>query len=129
MPLNERNTRTFHRTLYATQLETVTLLKRNTDMKAGIVTKYILYDCRWGQTSKTGEPIQIDMLSSHKRMIHIPRIEMERIGVADFNPLDRFIDKKGRYWQPESTTNMTIKLWENHYCIDCLRVDPPKNVT
>lgn len=125
MPLNKRTTLHFHRILYATELETVTLLKRNQDMNAGIVTSYKMYDCRWGQTIKTGEPLQADMLSNHRRAIHIPRLELKRIGIQDISPLDRFIDVEGRYWQPEATTHITLKLWENHMCIDCLRVDPP----
>ena len=120
------NQRTFHRTLYGPGiLETVTLLKRGNDQKQGTVTSYTLYDCRWSMIHKTGNTIQVNMLVWDKRTLHIPIIEMERIGVTFFNPLDRFVDAEGRYWQPEATTELTVKLLQQHWCVDCLPVNPP----
>ncbi len=122
MPLNERTTRTFHRTLYAGILQTVTLLKRDNDQQMGTVTSFKMFGCRWSKIFKSGEPIFKDILSSHPRTLHIPRIELDRIGIEFITPADRFVDKKNRVWQPESTTTITVKLFENHVCVDCLRV-------
>ena len=125
MPLRKNNTRTFHRTLYAGELETITLLKRNDDMHAGTITSYIIYQCRRGQATRSGEPIQGEMLSDYRLTWHIPAFELERVGIDHLNPLDVIIDYKNRYYQPESTTTIHLKLWENHMCVDCLRIDPP----
>ncbi len=127
MPLRPENCRTFHRHLYIGWNEVFTLLKRGDDMSASQVTTYTLYDCRPSRIFKTGEPIAGQMMSSHKRTIHIPRIEIERVGVQYLNPLDRLIDRQGRYWQPESTTLMTVKLGLQHICCECLLTDPPVN--
>lgn len=128
MPLNVRNTRTFHRCLYAGILESVTLLKRNDNQQQGTVTSYALFQCRRSMIFKMGETLQGDMNSDHRATWHVPRIELDRIGISYLNPLDRIVDNKGRYWQPESNMLITIKLFENHVCVDCLRVDPPKAV-
>ena len=122
MPLNRRTTRTFHRQLYATELESVTLLKRKDDQKQGTVVSYKLFECRWSRTIKTGEPLAGEMLSSHAAQLHIPRIMLDKVGVHYINPTDQFIDRKGRTWQPESTTTITNKLFENHVCVDLLLV-------
>ncbi len=124
MPLNPQNCRFFHRTLYAGWNETVTLLKRADDMQAHQVTPYVLYDVRWSKIFKTGQPIAGQMSSDHRRTVHVPRIELERIGVAYINALDRFVDIQGRYWQPESTSLITVKLGLVHICIDCWLTDP-----
>ncbi len=125
MPLNRSTTRVFHRVLYATELQTLTLIKRGDDQREGVQVTYLLYECRWSRIYKTGEPYQGDMVSDHRRLLHIPRIELDRVGVNYLNPIDRFVDQEGRYWQPESTTLLTLQLFENHYCVQCLRVDPP----
>ena len=125
MPLNKRNTKTFHRVLYSTEMESVTLLKREDDQREGVVTSLILYQCRWSRIFKQGEPYQGDMFSDHTRVLHIPRVELDRVGVPYINAIDRFIDEQGRWWQPESTTLIRIQLFENQLCIACLRVDPP----
>ena len=125
MPLNKTNTRTFHRTLYAGILEKVTLLKREDDLRQGTVTSYTVYQIRWSRVYKSGEPFQGDMHSDHRRTIHIPRVELDRIGVAYINPADRFVDEQNRIWQPESTTQIVIPLFSNHICVDCLRADNP----
>ena len=122
MPMNRMNTRTFHRFLYAGMLETITLLKRNDNQQQGTVTSYIVHQCRRGQIFKTGETLAGDMISDHRTTWHFPRTELDRIGINYLNPADRIVDGKGRYWQPESTTEIRIKLFENHLCVDCLRV-------
>ena len=123
MPLNERNCRTFHRKLYAGQLQTVTVHKRNDDMQASVVTAHKLFDCRWSSIAKSGQPIAGDQTSDHFRELHIPTIELHRVGILHINPLDRFIDKQGRTWQPESQQVITVKLFETHHCVQCRRCD------
>jgi hypothetical protein len=122
VPLNKNNTRTFHRTLYAGQLETVTLLKRDDDQRQGVVRSVKLFECRWSAIAKTGETYDGDMVSDHRRQLHIPRIIMDRAGVNYINPADRFVDKEGRTWCPESTEVIDIKLFENHICVMCQRL-------
>jgi hypothetical protein len=126
MPLNKRNTRGFHRTLYAGMLESFTLLKRDDNQRQNVVTKYVIHQIRPSRIHKTGQTIQGDMSSDHRRTLHVPKVEMDRLGINHFNPLDRFIDKEDRWWQPESGTMITEQLFENHVCVHCLRVDPPK---
>lgn len=128
MPLNRHNTKTFHRTLYAGELETVTLYKREDDQKSGKYHKHQLFDCRWSTMQKTGEPIQVDLSSGDARTLHVPRIEMERVGVRYFSALDMFVDAEGRWWQPEAPHTRTVKLFQNHWCVSCVRIDPPNNL-
>ncbi len=127
MPLNRNNTRVFQRTLYAGQMLTVQLLKRNDDQQEGTVTAFTVFDCRHGPMYRTGEPIQGDEGSDHRTTWHIPVIELRRVGVAYLNPADRIVDTEDgfkRYWQPESTTIIQLKLWGNFVDVDCLRIDP-----
>ncbi|SRR5260370_1143965 len=126
MVLNKRTTRAFHRRLYASEMETITLLKRNDDQLAGTVVAYVLFDCRRGQITKMGEPIQGEMSVDHRATWHIPRIELDRVGVNYINALDRIVDNQGRYWQPEADQLVLVKLFENRLTIDMVRVDPPK---
>lgn len=127
MPIDIVNTRTFHRTLYSGlgMLKTVTLLKRNDDQQESVVTAYTLFEVRRSYIYKTDEPIQNDMSASYRTTFHIPRISLEKIGVAYINALDRIqeISDTGsvlRMWEPESTTTITGKLFENHLCVECL---------
>lgn len=125
MPLNAKNQRTFHRRLYSGILQSVLLLKRNNDQQEGTVTSYRLFQVRWSMLHKSGQPIQGDMSVGSNRSAHIPRCELDRVGVWYINALDRLVDKQGRYWQPESDSEITVKLFEDHICVDCKRVDPP----
>lgn len=133
MPLRRNNTRVFHRTLFAGQLETVRLLKRNDNQGQGIVTAYLVHQCRRSLIMKTGETIQGDMNSSHSCVWHIPYVEMERLGIHYLNPLDRIVqlegEEAGRVWHPEATTEITTKMFGNHIDVACLRVDPPTSET
>ena len=127
MPLRKNNTGTFHRTLYGGQLEKITLLKRGDDQRQGTVTSLVIYQCRRSRIHKTSEPIQADMTASHRTTWHIPRVELTRVGVNYLNSLDRIVDGENRYWQPEATTMISVNLFENHYDVDCVRVDPPRS--
>ena len=122
MPLRHGNTRTFHRTLFGGFLETITLLKRKDDQQQGTVTSYTLFQCRRGLIIKTGEPLAGDMSSDHRTVWHLPRIELDRIGVPYISAADRIVDSQGRVWQPESTTQIEDKLFENQLAIQCLRI-------
>jgi hypothetical protein len=126
MPLRPGLVRTFHRTLFAGWNQMVTLLKRGDDQNEGTVTQYKLFNCRWSMIASTGEMIQADMTADHRRILHIPRIELDYNGIPYINSLDIFVDStQGRYWQKEATTEQHSKLSEQHLDIFCLRVDPP----
>lgn len=119
MPLNENNQRTFHRTLYATQLQSVTFNKRNDDQKEGTVTQYRLHEIRWSQSRKSGQPLRGDMATKYYRTIHIPHIQLDCIGVHYINVLDSFVDREGAVWQPETDEMIHVKLFRVHVCVDC----------
>lgn len=129
MPLRRNNTRTFHKNLFAGQMETILLFKRNDDLKQGTVTTYKIFNCRRSQITKTEETLQGDMIADHRCTWHIPRSELDRVGIQYLSPLDRIKqiieEEKDRWWQPESTTIITVKLFGNHIDLECLRVDPP----
>lgn len=125
MPLEPGNTRTFHKTLYGKILQTLTLLKRSNDQLQGTVTTYKLFDCRQNaQIRKQGQSIRGDMSSDHRTTWVIPREQLDRIGIQYLNVLDRFVDKYGRFWNPESNTVLAEHLFSNFYNVDCLRIDP-----
>lgn len=125
MPLRKNNQRAFHRTLYAGELESITLLKRNNDLAEGTVRAVILFDCRRKPTVKSGEPIQGEMAVSEFTTWQIPASELERTGVAYINVLDRIVDQWNRFWQPEAGQSVTTRLFENQVFVNCVRVDPP----
>jgi hypothetical protein len=134
MPLRKINQRTFYKRLYSGQLKTITLLKRNVDLQQGTVTTYTMYGVRRSRITKTGETIQADMTSNHRTVWHIPRTEMDRLGLTDINALDRIVEQsiyptETRWWQPESTVTIDIKLFEDMITIACVRIDPPNAAT
>lgn len=117
----------FHRNLYSGlgMLKSITLLKRNDDQNENVVTSYVLFECRRSQIFKSDEPIQNDMSASYRTTWHIPRIELDRIGIAYINALDRILElsdtkKVNRVWGPEATTQIIGKLFENHVCVECV---------
>ena len=105
-------------------LQTVTLYKRGDDQLEGTVTTYSLYPVRWSRITKSGQPIQGDMSSSHGRKLHIPREVLDPLGIWYINVCDQFKDEDGALWQPESPQSLTNALIGNHLCIDCLLVEP-----
>ena len=121
VPINRENSHVFHRSLYAGQLEEVKLLKRDDDQRQGTVRAVILFDCKWSSIRKAGQTLDGDVDSVHTRRLLIPKVELEAAGVNHLNPLDRFTDEQGRTWQPESTTGIDVKLFENFIACDCLR--------
>lgn len=126
MPLNKRNIgRSITRTVYAGLVETVTLLKRNDGQQAGIVTAYTLFRCRKSMVARTGEILQGEMTSSDSTIWHIPKMELDRIGIKYLSALDRIVDSEQNYWQPEGTTTITQKLLGQEIDLACLKVDPP----
>ena len=132
MPIGPLTTRTFHRTLYAGMLQTVRLLKRDNDQQQGTITAYNLFECRQSMSFADGQTIQADMLSNHRCVWHIPAIALNAIGFTYINMLDIIDNTVGGvgigvpgFWQPESGTELIRKLFSNHYCVSCLRIDPP----
>lgn len=123
MPLNERNTRSLYNHLYLGQTEKITILKRNDDMDAAVVTPHVIYRARWSRILKHGQPIAGDEATDHFRQLHIPRSELDRVGILHINVLDRFVDKKNRTWQPETNQVIRVQLFENEICVDCRRCD------
>ena len=129
MPLRRENCRTFHRALYAGQMEKIQLLKRDDDQRQGVVRSEIMYNCRRSAIERTGEMIQADNQVNHRTVWHIPRIELERVKVNHLNPADRIVQLEGREkgwtWQPEASTLIQEKLFGNYITMVCLRTDPP----
>lgn len=127
--INRHNTLSFHRRLYAPMLEKVRLHKRGPDQQQGTVKTYVLFQCRRSRIGKTGEPINEDNTSNHSTVWHVPRTELIRTGISYLSALDLFEQLEGRekgwFWQPEATTMIDLKLMGNHYCLACLRTDPP----
>lgn len=123
MPLNQRNTRTFHRTLFAGSLECVRLLKRANDQAQGTVVSHEIYQCHWGWVQRTGEPILGEITSRETRRLFVPQVELDRVGVEFISAADRFIDQEGRTWQPESDTNINEAIFGNQIVIDCRRTN------
>lgn len=123
MVLNRHSTRTFHRRLYSTELQSITLLKRGDDLQQNIVTKYQLFQCRRSYITHTGETIQGSMAGSDTVIWHIPKIELGRVGVAYLNDLDRIVDPiLNQTWQPEAGNPIQIKLFGNQIRITCRRI-------
>jgi hypothetical protein len=112
--------------LYAGQTESVTLLKRNDDQQEGTVRAITLFDCRRSMITKTGQAINQDTTSEMRTIWHIPSLELERNGVNWINPLDQIRDNQNRYWEPESTTEIIVRLFSTQVDVQCLRIDPPE---
>lgn len=127
MPLNRRNSRVFHRGLYRGQLETVTLLKRRDDQQEGSVQALVLFGCRRGNLSKSGQPIQTEMGVYHSCQWLIPCTELRRVGVNYLNVLDRIIDQYNLNWQPETDQSLVLSQFDNYYQVECVRIDPSPN--
>lgn len=127
MPLNARNTKTFHNCLYAGQLETVRLLAREPNFSASVEREVVMFRCRWRQITKQGQILDDEQSSDMRRELMIPRTELDRVGVAYINACYRFIDKENRYWQAESDTPIVNRLWENYVSVSCKRIDPTNN--
>lgn len=137
MPINARNTKWVGRTLYAGigYVKKVTLLKRNDDQGQGTVRALTLFRCRRGEIHRTGEPLQSDMTTDASCVWHVPRVELKRVGVDHLNSADRIVENteddgtpltNSRYWQPESSTVIEHKLFENEIDVACLRIDPTR---
>ncbi len=124
MTIRQSTSRSVFRAVYSGMTETVCLLKRENDQRAGIFRSIPLYGVKWENTMKTGEPLQGSMTSSHHRIIFIEKKRLQAVGVQYINHLDRFRDKEGRHWQSESTERIDITLFENVCEISCLRCDP-----
>lgn len=129
MPLRRNNTRTFTRRTFAGMLESVKIYKRGPDQYQGTIATYILYNCRIGKIFRSGESMQGEMVVSTLCTWHIPRIELQRVGIQYISSLDRIEQLvgpgKGRFWQPEATTTIEHKLFENEIDVSCMACNPP----
>jgi hypothetical protein len=123
MPLNKANCRRFHRFLYCGQLISIVLNKRGDDQNQGQTTSFVLNYVRRSQMVKSGQTLQKEMSSNHRCSFHIPREELDRVGVAYLNALDQYVDDLGT-WQAESNEPITVKLFSDHVCVECVRRDP-----
>lgn len=123
MPMRRVLCRQFHRRLFGGQMQKIQLLKRGDDQAEGTVVSLILFQCRHSLIVKTGEPLAGDMASGSRTVWHIPRTELDRVGVAYLNAGDRIreIDgpNSGRVWMPESTDEITVKLFATHLDVMC----------
>lgn len=126
--LSRLNCRSFHRRIYRNQIQPITLLKRSADQQQGTVTSFTLYQCWRANITKTGEAIQLDMDANNRTRWFIPRTELLRISIDYLSVLDRIVDARNRYWQPEAGDVIDINLFENCIFIDCQRIDPPGNI-
>ena len=128
MPLRRNNTRGFHRTLYAGMLESIRLLKRGDNQQQGTVVAYILYECRRSSVHKTGQTLDGPQNVGSVTVWHIPRTELERVGINYINPTDRIeqLDEpeKGYVWQPEAPEMIDVKLFANMVRIECKMFKP-----
>lgn len=123
MSLNKINTRRAYARQYRGQLQKITILKRDDDQREGVVRAITVFNCRRSSINKTGEQILGDMTSDHQVTWHIPTYELNRMGINYLNSLDRIVDPIDNVtYQPESTTNIDIKLFGNQYDIACLRI-------
>ena len=122
--IGENTQNWFYRRLYGGKgmLQTVTLLKRKDDQAQGTVTSHVLYRVRWSMRFHSGESLLGEMAAGDSVRLHIPNVRLKAIGVHYINALDRFVDRSGRTWQPESNQVITVKLIETHTCVDCLLV-------
>lgn len=133
MPLSRKNTGRRTTLLYAGQLEKVRLHKRDDDQRQGTVTTHVLFRCRRSRIQKSGQTLDGDLNVGHKTQWHIPRDELDRVGVAYLNPLDKIEQLKGteagNVWSPESDTGIDVKLFGNMVVLDCkLRKPKVSNV-
>jgi hypothetical protein len=129
MTLTRKTTRHFHKTLYAGMLQKIYLIKRDADQGQGTTRTLTLFQCRRSMAYVTGEPLRAGFTSNQRCTWHIPRVEMDRVGVDYISALDRIVDPEdqvgeaGVTWMPESGTQIVVKLFGNHICVDCLRTD------
>lgn len=126
MPIRFNNQGHFHRTLFAGIHQTVTLLKRDDNQQMGTVTPHKLFNVWHGRIEHTGNTIQGSMNVGDSTIWHIPATELKRVGITYLNPLDRIVDKQGRYWHPEREQMIDSNALEFHTDVNCLRIDPPK---
>lgn len=133
MVLRKYSTRTSYRYMIGAIAKPIQLLKRNDDQQQGTVRSVVVYNCRRSDITKTGQTLAGDMVSDHRASWLIPMVELKRVGVNYLNPLDRIVEflddgrvpiDPHRWWQPEATTTINSKLFENWYEVFCLRVDP-----
>lgn len=126
--ITKSSQRFFMRRLYAGMLKTIVLYHRNDDQLEGTVASFTLYGCRRSKTHKGGEPLAGDMAARHYTTWHIPREELDRVGISYINAGDRIAETstsptETRLWQIESTNNLRDQLLRDHLCLECLLIN------
>ena len=131
--MRKANTRRFYRTLYAGELETITLFKRFPDQAEGDGVSVVIFNARKSSIATVGQQIQGDMQVGTRVKWHLFKHELERatniatgqrVVIWYISPADYITDKYGRQWQPESDSQIDIRLFENEVHFDCHRRDP-----
>lgn len=127
MPLRRYNSQSIHRTIYSGETQTITLLKRENDLKEGTVVALTLYECFVDNPIKTGQPIESNETVNHKVLWIVPNSQLRRVGVNYINVIDRIVDNLGQFWQPESDQNIILSQFDNYTLVNCVRIDPSPN--
>jgi hypothetical protein len=121
--MNRQNQRYFYRKLYAGWLDTITIQKRANDQNMGQVTTLTAFECREKKIHHSGEPLRGTAAAGDRTVWQIPRVEMDRLGITEFNALDRIIGPDGQTWQIEANDGeVTIQLGKDYCNLSCRRV-------
>jgi hypothetical protein len=123
MPLNRQNTKTFHINLYKGWSDTVTIKKRANDQNMGQIRTLTAFNVREKKIHHEGEPLRGTAAAGDRTVWQVPRIEMDRLGITEFNALDQIIGPDGQTWQVEANDGeITIQLGKNVVNVSCRRV-------
>lgn len=115
---------TLHRKTFIGVSEKIEILKRRDNQNQGTVHRVVIFRARHTSQRKSKQTIKGDMSADHRTTWMLPTRELKDAGISHINALDRIVDSKGRYWQPESTTTIELDALENMVKVECLRVDP-----
>ena len=85
-------------------------------------SKLFLSNCRIRVRTHTGEPLLRTLAAGDRSEWMIPRCELDRVGVAEINALDRIVGKDGQVWQPEAPEGILIRLFKNIVSVPVRRV-------
>jgi hypothetical protein len=128
MPLNERNSRNFHRMLRAgTNIQAIVLYKRGDNQAQGTVTTHKLFGCwREESVSRIGETVINQAIQVEVRATwNVPKAELDRVGIIFLNVTDKIYDPKGKgWWTPYSSDRITELLMGNYVSLSCHRTEP-----
>lgn len=125
--IRRNNSKTYHRRVFAGQLQRLTLIKRDDDQQEGTQRTLTIFQAWRSEVSKSGEPIQAGMAATQTVTWYVPKTELDRVGVDHVNVLDRLIDKQygTGVWQPESDQQINTHLWGNYVEVNCVSLKAP----